>query len=114
MININNRKILMSLMVGLSLITVMNNAVNAQGINRTNGQPDPFQRNEKNPLYGDGINPLDLIHNANFLNGRNSADFAEDTNVNINNAAQDFKRQQQQRMLEMQKKSPESTEIIDN
>ncbi|WP_308255101.1 hypothetical protein [Geminocystis sp. GBBB08] len=75
--------------------------MNAQSLN--NPPQQPFQSNEKNPLYGDGINPLDLIHNANFFNSRNSADFAEDANRNIDSAAQDFKRQQQQRMMEIQK-----------
>lgn len=38
---------------------------NAQS-NNINGKNEPFQSNERNPFYGDGINPLDIIHNANF------------------------------------------------
>ncbi|WP_373480113.1 hypothetical protein [Geminocystis sp.] len=106
--NITNSKIVASIIISLSLITITHNSVNAQTIK--NGQPQPFQSNEKNPFYGDGINPMDLIHNANFFNSRNGADFAEDTNQNINSAAEDFKQQQQKRMIEMQKQK-ESTEI---
>ncbi|WP_066344390.1 hypothetical protein [Geminocystis sp. NIES-3708] len=109
--NIANSNILGSIIISLSLITVTHNSVNAQAVR--NGQPQPFQSNEKNPLYGDSINPMDLIHNANFFNSRNGADFAEDTNRNIDSAAEDFKQQQQKRMMEMQKQK-ESTEIINN
>lgn len=110
--NIANFKILVSIIISLGFITIADNSVNAQGINN-NGQPQPFQSNEKNPLHGDGINPLDLIHNANFLNSRNGEDFAEDTNRNLDSAAEDFKQQQKKRMMEMQKQK-ESTEIINN
>jgi hypothetical protein len=113
--NITNSKILASVIISLGLITITHNSVNAQSIN--NQQPQPFQSNEKNPLYGDGINPLDLIHNANFFNSRNGADFAEDTNSNIDSAAKDFKQQQQKRMMEMQQQQQqESTpaETINN
>ena len=60
----------------------------------------PFQDNEKSPLYGEGINPMDLIHNANLLNSRSASDFAEDTDKNLNQAADDFKREQQRRIQE--------------
>jgi len=75
---------------------------NAQ--NTITPQNEPFQSNERNPFYGDGINPLDIIHNANFSNSRSGSDFAEDTENNINSAAESFKQQQQQRMLEMRQK----------
>ncbi len=104
--NITNSKILASIIVSLGLITITHNPVNAQSFN--NKQPEPFQSNEKNPLHGNGINPLELIHNANFFNGRNGADFAEDTNRNLDSAAEDFKQQQLKRMMEIQKQE-EST-----
>jgi hypothetical protein len=110
--NIINSKNLSTIIISLGLITITHNSVNAQGINN-NGQPQPFQSNEKNPLYGDGINPMDLIHNANFFNSRNGEDFAEDTNRNLDSAADDFKQQQKKRMMEMQKPQ-ESTQTIDN
>lgn len=111
--NITDSKILGTIIISLGLITITNNPVNAQSIN--NRQPQPFQSNEKNPLYGDGINPMDLIHNANFFNSRNSEDFAEDTNRNIDSAADDFKQQQKKRMMEMQQQQESTpTETIEN
>lgn len=88
--------LIMGLMGFFSPITNAQNSVNRQ-------QNQPFQSNERNPLYGDGINPLDIIHNANFANSRSGSEFAEDTENNINSAAESFK-QQQQRMLEMRQK----------
>ncbi|PHV63965.1 hypothetical protein [Cyanobacterium aponinum] len=87
---------------------------NAQS-NNINGKNEPFQSNERNPFYGDGINPLDIIHNANFFNSRSGSDFAEDTENNINSEAENFKQLQQKRILEMQQqKQTPSQEIETN
>jgi hypothetical protein len=51
---------------------------------------------------GSGFDPMSLIHNANLSRSRNGSDFAEDTQRNLNQAADQFKQLQQQRMLEMQ------------
>lgn len=65
-----------------------------------------YQSNERNSLYGGGtlgdINPMDLIHNLKFNNGRSSAEFNQDSQVQINNSASEFKRLQQQRILDSQ------------
>jgi hypothetical protein len=65
-----------------------------------------FQKNERSTqgsdVLGDGFNPLNLIHNANFRRSRNGEDFAEDTQTNLNKAAADFKRQQQLRLQQQQ------------
>lgn len=98
-------KLLKGLIISLGMMTISYQGANAQGTT----QPQPFQSNEKNPLYGNGINPMELIHNANFLNGRSSTEFAEDTDKNLNSAAKDFKEQQRQRMMEMQKQSSPSS-----
>lgn len=92
------------------------NYVKAQGVTN-NQQPQPYQNNEVNPLYGtSGFNPMQLIHNANFMNGRNGLEFAEDADKNINSAAEDFKQQQLKRMMEMQKQqqSTPSQPMMDN
>ncbi|BFM38568.1 hypothetical protein [Synechocystis sp. LKSZ1] len=64
---------------------------------------DGFQSNEQNVNgFGtSGFDPLSLIHNANFSRSRNSSDFADDTNQNLNKAAQEFKRQQQQQLQQL-------------
>lgn len=97
--------------LGLSLISAL--AIKAQSVNEK--PPQPFQSNEQNPLYGEGgINPMDLIHNANLLNNRSSADFISDTNENLDKAAQDFKQQQLERMQQQQLQSnpkPDVTQV---
>ncbi|HIK36385.1 MAG: hypothetical protein NZ901_07305 [Geminocystis sp.] len=69
----------------------------------------PFQRNEMNPLSGEGINPLDIIHNANFGNLRGMSEFVEDSANGISKAAEDFKRQQQRLILERQRQQQVNT-----
>ena len=84
---------------GLVLISAAPNYAQATSVR----EKDPFQKNEVNPLYGgDGFNPLDLIHNANLSTGRSSADFYEDTNENLDSAAEKFKKEQLLRMQQQQ------------
>lgn len=66
---------------------------------------DPFVSNDVDPSkqgLGGGFDPMSLIHNANLSRTRNGTDFAEDTQRNINKAADQFKQLQQQRLMEMQ------------
>lgn len=114
MIKVINSTLFTTLTITLGFISFSQNYVNAQNIN--NQQPQPYQSNEVNPMYGtSGFNPMQLIHNANFLNGRNGDEFAEDTNKNINSAAEDFKQQQLKRMIEMQKQQQSTPpQPIDN
>jgi hypothetical protein len=110
-----NSTLFTTVTITLGFIGFSQNTTHAQSITN-NQQPQPFQSNEVNPMYGtSGFNPMQLIHNANFLNGRNQNDFAEDTNKNIDNAAEDFKQQQLQRMMEMQKQQQSTPpQPIDN
>lgn len=65
--------------------------------------PQTYQTNEKGSLsgtFGNDFNPFDLIHSARFANGRSNEEFDSDSNENINDAALEFKRQQQQLILE--------------
>lgn len=105
--NKNNKTLAISVLtIGLmSLFTPVTQAQSS--INRQN---EPFQNNERNPLYGDGFNPMELIHNANFFNSRSGSQFAEDTENNINSAAESFRQQQQKRMLEMRQQQNNSVE----
>lgn len=66
------------------------------------------QSNEKNGIYGDapaGLDPLEIIHRAQQLNGRSAAEFNAESQIQIDNSASDFKRLQQQRILEQQQQS---------
>jgi hypothetical protein len=58
--------------------------------------PD-FQPNEYDALTGPGgINPMDLIHRANMSTSRNQEEFQSDSQNQIDDAASEFKRQQQE------------------
>jgi hypothetical protein len=103
-------KNLLTITASLGLILISAPANYAQPVNLE--QPDPFNSNEKNPLYGDGIDPMQLIHNSNLLNGRSGADFMVDSEDNLDKAAQEFKQQQLLRMQQQQEleSSPNSIE----
>ncbi len=63
--------------------------------------PIGYQKSEQDPnktMFGSGLDPMSLIHNANFSRSRSGADFAADTQQSLNKAAEDFKRQQQLQM----------------
>lgn len=65
-------------------------------VNSTDTPPD-FQSNEYDALTGPGgINPMDLIHRANMSTSRNQEQFQSDSQDQINDAASEFKRQQQE------------------
>jgi hypothetical protein len=63
-------------------------------------QPN-YQSNERSTT-GDStlgnFNPLQLIHNANFQRSRGSTEFQEDSQLNMNQAAEEFKRQQREQI----------------
>ena len=64
-----------------------------------------YQSSEKNGIYGDapsGLNPLDIMHRAQQMNRRSSEEFNEESQAQINNSVSDFKRLQQQRILQQQ------------
>ena len=58
------------------------------------------------------MNPLDLMHRAQQLNGRSAAEFNQESQVQINNSANDFKRLQQQRILEQQQQPTTQVESL--
>ncbi len=56
-----------------------------------------YQQNEYSSMTGPGgLNPLDLIHRVNMGTSRTSEQFQRDNQQNLDNAATDFKRQQQE------------------
>ncbi|MEL6495279.1 MAG: hypothetical protein AAFQ41_09170 [Cyanobacteria bacterium J06623_7] len=65
-----------------------------------------YQSNEKRSgVYGDapsGLDPLEIMHRAQQLNGRSAEEFNQDSQLQIDSSASDFKRLQQQRILEQQ------------
>ena len=75
---------------------------------------DNLPTNEIDSLTGGGgsFNPLELIHRANLNNKRNSATFILDTEQNLNDAAADFRRQQQQLWNNSNSATTENPEVI--
>jgi hypothetical protein len=72
-----------------------------------------YQSNEQDSLYGEGftgINPMDLIHRAKLNNGRSSEEFDRDSQNNLNNSASEFKRLQQERILQQNQATPTTPE----
>ncbi len=101
----NNRRnqLSLSLFLGMALTLMAGFYTSAVAQSQTDEQG--YQSNEKDSLYGDapgGLNPLDLMHRAQQLNGRSSAEFNQESQVQLNNSVSDFKRLQQQRLLEQQ------------
>ncbi|NJL52100.1 MAG: hypothetical protein HC930_07555 [Hydrococcus sp. SU_1_0] len=86
--------------IAVTAIAGFNSAALAQGSN-----DDGYQSNEKSGIYGDapsGLDPLDIIHRAQQINGRSAVEFDRESQAQIDNSALDFKRLQQQRILEQQ------------
>lgn len=87
--------------LGISLTLIASQFSPAVAQNTNEG----YQTNERDSLYGGtfgNVNPMDFIHNAKFRKSRNAQQFNQDSQVQIDNSALEFKQQQQQRILESQ------------
>ena len=98
-------KQLSCVLIGLGTLGGIPQIILAQSIDVIN-EDNSYQSNEEDPAgeFGDIFNPMDLMHRSNLQRSRNAGDFAEDTNNNLNKAAQEFKLLQQRRL---QQESPE-------
>lgn len=103
-------KLLYTTMLTAGLVIGYGNLVQAQNIN-SSPQDNIFQSNEQNSLYGDSINPMQLIHNANMINRMSGGTSPEDSSRNIRNAAQSFRERQLERMREMEQQNSNSGEV---
>ncbi|MGF1479183.1 MAG: hypothetical protein ACFB4I_06795 [Cyanophyceae cyanobacterium] len=66
-----------------------------------NSDSTEVQRNEYDPNSNSSLgtlNPTDLIHRANLSRSRNLQEFSEDSQINLGNAAEEYKRLQQERL----------------
>lgn len=114
----NNRLNRLSLVFGLGLALTTVAGFNSLAIAQSSADDLGYQSNEKNPTYGDapgGLNPMDLMHRAQQLGGRSAAEFNEESEAQLNNSANDFKRLQQQRILERQQQpsTPVETPVVE-
>ena len=111
----NNRLSRLSLVFGFGLAFSLVAAFNSVAVAQSSAEELGYQSNEKDPTYGDapaGLNPLDLMHRAQQLGGRSAAEFNQESQVQINNSANDFKRLQQQRILEQQQQPTTQVESL--
>jgi hypothetical protein len=73
-----------------------------------------FPSNERDPNSGNlgaDINPMKLMHQLQMSNGRSMSDFVTDSNRNIDSAASDFKKQQQQMILQQRPKLTDNNSV---
>lgn len=106
-------QLLLSLGLGISLtlITGINFPTLAQS-----SENDGYQVNEKDTTYGDapaGLNPMDLMHKAQQANRRSADEFSAESQGQLDSSASDFKRLQQQRILEQQQQQGQPPVIED-
>jgi hypothetical protein len=91
-----NKILLTFSLIAVSLVVPARSGLAQVNATTNNG----YQANEQDALtggtFGNTFNPMDLIHNSNFRRGRNSSEFQEDTQTELQNAADQFKRQQQE------------------
>jgi hypothetical protein len=99
--------------LGLGIILTLIGGINVSTLAQSQYEEENgYQSNEKNGVFGDapsGLDPVDLMHRAQQAGGRTPAEFEAEYQGQLNNSVSDFKRLQQQRILE-QKKPATNTE----
>jgi hypothetical protein len=84
-----------------------------QSVNGMDNRDEPgYQTNERDQMsgsFGNSFNAMDIIHRARMNRGRTMGDFEQETNTGIRNAADDFKRQQNER-IQNQQQQPQTVE----
>ena len=110
---ISNSRIAFSLIVGI--ISFLPQPAWTQSVNSPNPNNPSYQPNEYGSgsmgANGAGFDPFQLIHRANLSNSRNMEEFNQDSQTNIQNAAENFKRQQQEMLLNQQSESSTDTTV---
>ena len=99
-------KISLTLGLGASLVLITGNsftfaqtAADLEGVGT-------YPANERDSFSGGtDLNPFDLIHNARLGNGRSLEEFNQESQQNLDDAAAEFKRQQQELLLNPQSQS---------
>ena len=94
----------LSVLSALSIGAIVGFGEPAQAQYTVPGEDNPFPANEQDPNNAApaGFDPMSLIHNANLSRSRSGAEFGEDTQRNLGDAAESFKQLQQQRLQELQ------------
>lgn len=99
-------QIAIALGLGLTVALGVTTSVGAQA----NDPDEGFQSGDRDALYGDGItgvNPIDLIHKANLSGGLSAEEFREQSQGQIQDSAAEYRRLQQERILEQYRNQTE-------
>jgi hypothetical protein len=101
-----------SLSLGLALGIVFTGEKSTVAQITQENEPVKYQSNERSTFgdSGNGFNPIDMIHRTNLSRSRGQGEFEEDTQKNLNDAANQFKRMQQERLRNQQSQSTENRE----
>ena len=94
--------------LGLGLTVAL--GVTAPASAQSNNLDEGFQSGDRDALYGDGItgiNPLDLIHRANLSGGLSAEEFNEQSQGQITDSAAEYKRLQQEKILQQYRNQTE-------
>ncbi len=100
--------------LGVTVALGVNSPARSQYVAPNDNDQD-YQSGEKDSLYGDGItgiNPMDLIHRANLSGGLSSDEFSEQSQGQIQDSAVEFKRLQQERMLQQYRNQDQIEETV--
>ena len=104
-------QIAIALGLGLTVALGVTTSVRAQA----NDPDEGFQSGDRDALLGDGItgiNPLDLIHKANLSGGLSAEEFNEQSQGQIQDSAAEYRRLQQERILQQFRNQSEVEENI--
>ena len=109
------KKLLSQLTITLGLGVACGFSLAAPGLAQYQQIPEDsnYQSNEQDSLYGNstlGVNPMDLIHNYNLSVGRSAAEFSQESQMQIQDSAAEFKRLQQEQMLQQYNTTPQSVD----
>lgn len=91
--------------MSLGIIVTVIAGFNSVAVAQSKYDNDGYQSNEKSGVFGDapsGLDPVELMHRAQQANRRSQAEFDADSQGQLDNSVSDFKRLQQQRILEQQ------------
>ncbi len=109
----NNQLRTLNILVSLGIITTLIPGYTRSALAQYESSGEPvYQSNEKDSLYGDsitGIDPMQLIHRANLSNGRSFEEFNQESILQIQDSASQFKLLQQQKILEQYQQQPTET-----
>lgn len=106
-----NRFNQLGISLGLGLIWTLAAGFNTSAFAQFNPDNEGSQSNERNTFFGEttgDLDPIDLMHRAQQANRRSTSEFNEEYQGQLDNSVSDFKRLQQQKIIEQRQKPVET------